>query len=282
MNVSLLFRRFILGAGLALAVAGMAVSAVGAQPSDGGSTATPGQTSITTDKTSYTVGEPITITYTLPAPGRYRITDHQGGQVSTLRSGFSAQAKGTIRGTVTPPVGKECLKLEYTDSKNQTSSAETCFQVTEKAGPDQPKDPDQPQGQTPAPGLYTLRNKFTDLLLSNDPDKKVFPKGPNQGAFQVWMIEAGPDGFVFLRDAATSNYLESDGSRNVYTQVKSGGTSQQWKVEPAGDGHFMLRNRETGYALDNDPVSGSIIATLPLAGLESGPRMLWKLTAAQP
>src|SRR5215213_4615942 len=132
MKVSLPFRRIILGATLALTVAGMAVGAVGAQQPGDQSIAAPGQTSIVTDKDAYAVGEPITITYTLPGPGRYRITDQQGGTVSTLRAGSSAQATGRIEGTVTPPAGKECLTLEYRDGKNVTSTAETCFEVTDK------------------------------------------------------------------------------------------------------------------------------------------------------
>jgi hypothetical protein len=113
---------------------------------------TEGQTRISTDKADYLVGEPITIRYTLPARGYIRITDYQGTSVSTLRSGYRYSTEGTIRGTVTPPVGKECLTLEYSpyrlparvpiermlvgDISGQTAPsgpafAETCFDVKE-------------------------------------------------------------------------------------------------------------------------------------------------------
>src|SRR5215211_8719515 len=102
MNVSSIVRRLILSAGVVLTVAGIAVASVGAQQPGGNTVSTPGQTSIVTDKESYAVGEPVTITYTLPGPGFYRITDHQGDKVSTLRSGFTTQPRGRIAGTVSP------------------------------------------------------------------------------------------------------------------------------------------------------------------------------------
>jgi hypothetical protein len=97
MKVSSPFRRIILGAGLARAQAGTTVSSAGARQAG---IATSGQTSIVTDRDAYVVGEPITITHTLPGPGRIRITDHQGGRISRLRSGYSAQANGRVQGTV--------------------------------------------------------------------------------------------------------------------------------------------------------------------------------------
>jgi hypothetical protein len=161
----------------ALAAAALAASALGAgavhadQPAPGAlrTIVAEGQTRITTDKASYVVGEPITVSYTLPGPGQIRITDRQGGQVSTLRSGFSAQTSGTIQGTVTPPTGQECLTLEYTPGpkvltegtavqrmlvenpgvQNGPATAETCFQVTDKTAPKEtPKDQGQSQGQS--------------------------------------------------------------------------------------------------------------------------------------
>jgi hypothetical protein len=116
---------------------------------------TEGQTRISTDKASYLVGEPITIRYSLPARGYMRILDYQGETVTTLRSGYRQRTEDSIRGTVSPPVGKECLTLEYsprplpatppdraalaalTKAPNGPSGqgpayAETCFDVLEK------------------------------------------------------------------------------------------------------------------------------------------------------
>jgi hypothetical protein len=273
-----------------------------------------GQTSITTDKPAYVVGDPITISYTLPGPGQIRITDHQGSQVSTLRSGYSSQADGTIQGTITPPVGQECLKLEYAPHRTLTempsvhrlvetgsgqsgqiglSSAETCFQVTDKAAPMEKSTPKelpqgqgqgQGQGQTPAPapglGLHTLRSKVTDQLLDSNTAGKVYPLMRNGGQFQKWNLEAGPDGYVFIRNFATGLYLDSNPNGDVYALAKNGGAFQQWKVEPAADGYVTLRNRQTGrYLVD----SRGLVNTGELkAGEQLGPQTGWKLEPAQP
>ena len=288
MNVSLPFRRIILGATLMLTVAGVAVGAVGAQQPEEESLVTSGQTSIVTDKDTYAVGEPVTITYTLPSPGRYRITDRQGGRVSTLRSGFSAQATGRIQGTVTPPAGKECLHLEYTDSKNRTSTAETCFEVTDKV------DTGQPKGETPAPGIYTVLSTGSGLMLDSNPQKQVYSLTANGGAFQKWVLEAGPDGYFFLRNLATSYYLDSNPSGDVYTLEKNFGQYQQWKVEPVTgeyasviEPRFVLRNRATGLPLhDEEPElvgqADIIRAQVPDIPVESNVKFHWQLTAVQP
>ena len=126
---------------------------------------TQGQTRISTDKASYLVGEPITIRYSLPARGYIRITDYQGEKVSTLRSGYRNSAEDSIRGTVTPPAGKECLTLEYSPrplpatppdraaftkapSGQGPAYAETCFDVMEKKTEPTPT-------PTPAPSIIS-------------------------------------------------------------------------------------------------------------------------------
>jgi hypothetical protein len=272
MNTQSLIRPLLVAAGLALTVASMAVTAVGAQQSGGNTVSTPGQTSIATDKDTYVIGEPITITYTLPAPGRIRITDHQAGSVFTLRADYNAQVTGTIRGTVTPPAGKECLKLEYTDSRNQKSTAETCFEVKEKES-------DQPQAETPVPGLYTLRHKETGLMLDSNLEKKVYLLAANGGAFQKWVLEAGPDGYFFLRNLATGHYLDSTPmGESIYTHEKNLGIYQQWKVVPHREGSSGLIVRATsdrlaataqGVRMDNEGL-----------GLLDGYE--WTFTAVQP
>jgi hypothetical protein len=138
-----------------LVAAGLGVGTTHAQqpaPDAPTTVVTEGQTRIATDKMTYLVGEPITISYTLPARGYIRITDYQGSKVSTLRSGYRQRTEDTIRGTVSPPVGKECLLLEYSPRPlpptppdravvaalkkapggQGPAYAETCFDVLEK------------------------------------------------------------------------------------------------------------------------------------------------------
>ena len=251
---------------------------------------TQGQTRISTDKMAYVVGEKITISYTLPAKGYIRIRDFQGTEVSTLRAGFYNSSEGSIQGSVSPPAGKECLTLEYsprplpvtppdhaaftkTPSGQGPAYAETCFEVKDKESKD--------QGQVPGPGLYTLRNRHTSQMLDSNPDKDVFPHAANGGAFQKWVLEAGPDGHVFLRDLATSYYLEASvgfADFGVATQAKHGGVSQQWKLEPATDGYLRLRNRATGKQLME--YMGDIRTSL--LSDENGTGSHWTLTAVQP
>ena len=270
MNVSTRLKHLFLGAGLALTVAGMAVGAVGAQQPDGNTIVTPGQTSIVTDKDSYVVGEPITITYTLPGPGRIRITDHQAGKVSTLRAGYSAQAQGRIGGTVTPPVGKECLKLEYRNSRNQSGVAETCFEVTNKADPGQ---------QMVVPGLYTLQHRRASLMLESNVAKKVYVVPAADGDFQRWVLETAPDGYVFLRNLATGYYLDSNPMSQVYTHEKNLGIFQQWKVGPGREGSLVLLHRATGLRLTADDMQGVRTDGEPPSVLDG---YEWTLTAVQP
>jgi len=275
MNVSSIVRRLILAAGVVLTVAGIAVASVGAQQPADPTISTPGQTSIVTDKESYAVGEPITITYTLPGPGRYRITDRQGGQVSTLRAGVSAQATGRIQGTVTPPVGTECLTLEYTDGKNRTSTAETCFQVTDTADTGQ---------QKLTPGLYTLRHRRAGLMLRSTIAKTVY-LSDDDGDLQKWVLETAPDGYVFLRNLATGYYLEVNPTTDqvcatqVCTNEKNLGIFQQWKVRPGREGSLLLIHRAIGAKLTAD-LQGRISID------NEGPSILdgyeWTLTAVQP
>lgn len=269
MNVPTFIKRFILAAGLALTVAGMAAGAVGAQDAGDQTIATRGQTSIVTDKDNYLVGEPISITYTLPASGWYRITDAQGGKVSTLRSGFSAEASGRIAGTVTPPAGKECLHLDYWGSFNQPDSAETCFQVSEKAEP--------PRAEVPAPGRYTLRHREASLLLASTVLKKVY-LASDVGDLQMWVLEPAPDGYFFLRDLATGYYLESNPGGDVTTNEQKLGIFQQWKVGPGREGTMTLIHRPTGLKLGAH-AQGGVFADSEGSVLDG---YEWTLTAVQP
>jgi hypothetical protein len=297
-------RRAVLGtlAAAMLATGGIGISRAHADSMPTITAPGPGQVRIATDKPAYAIGDPIRITYTVPGPGRIVITDHQATGVSTLRAERvgvpgkkDPEVRGEIKGTVTPPAGKECLKLEYTDDAGATSVAETCFQVKEPAEPGGEKAPDKTppgQGQPETPkapdkveasvlGLQTVRNKATDQMLDSNTDKKVYPLNANGGSFQKWMLEAGPDGRVFLRNLATGYYLDSNEQEVVYTHVKNGGAYQQWKLEPGTDvGYFVLRNHQTGLVLIDS--SGLIHTGKLAAGVEPSSRAQWKLTPTQP
>lgn len=270
MNISAISRRMLFATGLALAGTGMAVTPSGAQELGGPTIATSGQTSITTDKDAYLVGERVIITYTLPGPGWYRITDQQGGKLSTLRSGYSAQTTNRFSGTVTPPAGKECLYLHYWNSFNQTSTAETCFQVTDKADPGQ---------QMIKPGIYTLRSRYSGNALDSNLEKKLYMLGANGGSFQKWVLETGPDGYFFLRNLATGYYVDdSSPIGHVVAAEKNLGIYQQWKVVPGREGSWLLVNRETGRALYGTPqgvYTNDDHPTVP-------DPYEWKLAAVQP
>jgi hypothetical protein len=116
-------------------VAVFAVSSGSAQPQ----AVTPG-TTIRTDKTQYRVGELINICYSIP-PGATPIiiTDRLAdGTLRTLLSGVDDGTGGCFNGTVTPPTGTECLRIEVFSSSNTSQKigdSQTCFRVIPAVGP---------------------------------------------------------------------------------------------------------------------------------------------------
>ena len=86
---------------------------------------------ITTDAASHVVGELMEICYDVPGPGPITITAlRPDGTTEVLVSGEDDGTGGCIEDVVTPPVGRECLRLEYTTAAG-SGSAETCFDVAE-------------------------------------------------------------------------------------------------------------------------------------------------------
>ena len=65
----------------------------------------------------------------MPAAGYIQITDHQGNSVKTLLSGYDDGAGDCFWGQVTPPIGKECLKIRYYFPYGGSVTEQTCFQV---------------------------------------------------------------------------------------------------------------------------------------------------------
>ena len=84
----------------------------------------------------YAVGDPIRICYRVPGPGPVTLTDILAdGRSQVLRSGWDDDTGDCIAGTVTPPTGRECLRLEYSSARG-SGSTETCFQVVGAEPPD--------------------------------------------------------------------------------------------------------------------------------------------------
>jgi hypothetical protein len=106
----------------------------------GGSTvsAQTGLVSITTDRADYRPGDTVRICYTVAGPGPVTITDIQADGSSRML--FSAVDDGNgwcFTGSVTPPLGTECLTITAT-SGPLIGSAQTCFQVVNRFPPPGP------------------------------------------------------------------------------------------------------------------------------------------------
>src|SRR5215216_3091356 len=82
---------------------------------------------ISTDSSRYAIGDAIRFCYTVPAPGPIAIYDYQpNGVVTTLISGFDDGRGDCLFGTVTPPAGRECMRIRYF-LEGGSISRETCF-----------------------------------------------------------------------------------------------------------------------------------------------------------
>jgi hypothetical protein len=88
--------------------------------------------SIYTDRQFYNVGDPIDVCYKVPGPGQVRIIDQiEEDTPTTFFSGYDDGTGGCIPGTITPPTGRECMTIVFTDANGQESPAETCFQTSQ-------------------------------------------------------------------------------------------------------------------------------------------------------
>jgi hypothetical protein len=86
--------------------------------------------SLTTDKAKYRIGEAITFCFTLPGPGPVTITDRLADGQEQVIVDWNDDGRGAcLTGTVTPPTGRECLRLDYAGAAG-SGSTETCFDVT--------------------------------------------------------------------------------------------------------------------------------------------------------
>ena len=88
--------------------------------------------SITVDRGpggAYGVGDTITYCYTVPGPGPIRILDLlPDGRTQVLHDYVDDGRGDCFRATVAPPLGQECLRLEYFDGGRWITD-QVCFQV---------------------------------------------------------------------------------------------------------------------------------------------------------
>lgn len=116
------------------------------------------QVSVTTDKSTYRVGDSITICWTVPGPGTVRLVDltPDGGRTTVRESGGTGN--GCITGTVSPPTGRECVRIEYSNATG-TASAQACFTVEAAASASpspSPRPTASPAPSSPPTPSYSL------------------------------------------------------------------------------------------------------------------------------
>ena len=90
--------------------------------------------SVTVDRgpeSVYAIGDLILVCYAVPAAGSVTLIDILAdGTSQVLRSETNDGSGGCLLGIVTPPTGRECLRLEFATAVG-TGSTEVCFQVTD-------------------------------------------------------------------------------------------------------------------------------------------------------
>src|SRR5262249_10364238 len=124
-----------LGIALAVVLAGTGLATATHMHAQQPTTVVPGQAVIWTDRAEYSIGDPIQYCYRVPLHGRVTITDLPADGSSRVifdRSGLSTQ--DCLEGTVTPPPGRECLRLTYPLVGGQ-GQTQTCFTVLGGAPP---------------------------------------------------------------------------------------------------------------------------------------------------
>lgn len=151
-------------------------------------TVAPGTAAIWTDKGSYRIGEPIQVCWRIPIAGQITITDLPVNGTSGIFFSGGSAITGCAPGTVTPPLGGECLRLTY-PLLGGSGHTQTCFQVV-GSGPIPPPanlsittdrgtytvgDPIKVCYSVPSPGPITI----TDILA--DGTQQPFFSGYDDG-----------------------------------------------------------------------------------------------------
>jgi hypothetical protein len=121
-------RRLLPLAGLVL-LALAAVTAATRQTSAQVGTVQPGTAAIWTDKTQYNIGDPIQVCFRIPIAGQVTITDlPSDGSSNVIYSQVVSTTHGCQDDTITPPGGRECLRMTY-PLFGGSGQTQTCFTV---------------------------------------------------------------------------------------------------------------------------------------------------------
>lgn len=150
------------------------------------------QPSIWTDKPQYNLGDPIQICFRVPGPGPIRITDLlPDGRSQVVAEWYDDGRGDCISGTITPPTGRECVRLDYSGARG-SGSVQTCFQVLAQSGGSAPPPPPPPQAQPSQP------SRNAALRMTVTPDR--IQRGAGQSNGVQWNItETNGVGVTFSR-----------------------------------------------------------------------------------
>jgi hypothetical protein len=109
-----------------------------------GAAAPPASSGLTiyTNTSLYQIGDPLTVCYTVPAPGNVAITNTAAnGQSNIIYANFDDGSGGCIKGTTVGPAGVECMSLTWDAVvvvpgaivSGEPLSTQTCYQVESTA-----------------------------------------------------------------------------------------------------------------------------------------------------
>lgn len=85
---------------------------------------------IATDKDVYRLGETIWICYRVPSRGQIRLLDYTSERSMEFRSEADDGRGDCLTATITPPVGFECVRMEFVSGARRLIR-QTCFQVVQ-------------------------------------------------------------------------------------------------------------------------------------------------------
>jgi len=150
---------------LAMAVAGAAAFARQTEAQQ--TTVQPGTAAIWTDQSSYDVGASIQVCWRIPIAGQITISNIPPGSQPTFYSGDSMGTQSCLPGTITPPAGQQCQRLQYPLFGGQ-GQTQTCSTVS---------------GGGPGPGALRI---YTDRQFYNGGDSiHVRCRVPQPGQIRI-------------------------------------------------------------------------------------------------
>src|SRR5215211_6466780 len=89
-----------------------------------------GQATITTNRAEYAIGDRIRICFEVPGPGHVTMTSVRDDAREVVWEADDDGSGDCLEGTIVPPAGRECLRLDWSGGGRRTS-AETCIEVRE-------------------------------------------------------------------------------------------------------------------------------------------------------